>query len=88
MTRQTFQEERVWYECDGCGYALMDAVKVGNSKEVEFVAPVTVMIGEKAYHFHNADEHGYACFKWWLEHKVEGENLDALIGKAESWTIT
>lgn len=86
MTRHTFKEERVYYECDGCGYALMDATKANNDTDRNFLAPITLNIEGNVFHFHNSVKHGYSCFKYWLEHKVEGEDLDALIGKERDAT--
>ena len=78
MSRITWEEERVNYECDGCGYIFGESVLAGSGKDKNYEAPVTLIVRGRSYHFHNAIDHKYPCFKYWLEHKAQHGSADIL----------
>ena len=78
MSRITWEEERVNYECDGCGYTFGESVLAGSGKDKNYEAPVTLIVRGRSYHFHNAIDYESPCFKYWLEHKAQHGSADIL----------
>lgn len=78
MTRVMWEEKRVNYECDGCGYVFGDSVLAESEKDKDYEAPITLIVRGRSYHFHNAIEYDHPCFKYWLEHKAQHGSSDIL----------
>lgn len=76
MTRVVWEEQRVNYECDGCGYVFGDSVLAESESDENYVAPILLSVRGRDYHFHDARTHGYPCFKYWLEHKAPNGSAD------------